>query len=210
MQIILQLFLFSSLIPIVAGLTSRRKLNTFFNLLLWSLIAAVLSEVLGSLSAKYFRNNIGVYSTYALVNISILAKMWQSHHYNTKKDNRAISITAITLMVLTTVSVCIYGFTMETLYLVISLNLLGTFLFALHHVYKEITSEYDASHTLHNPYLIVSGAYFVFVLATITIVLADSITPSQWTSHFRMFFYLIQNLLLTYAFYIYSNQTFNQ
>jgi len=210
MRVILQLLLFSTVIPLVAGLIRRSKLNTFFNLLLLSLVSSVLSEIFGYLSAEYFRNNIAVYSTYALINIPIIAKMWQSHHYNTYQDKQIISVTAILFVFLTAISIPVYGLTMETHYIVLSLNLLSSFLFALHHIYKEITSEYDASHSLHNPYLIVSGAYFVYVLATITIVLADSISHSKWTDHFRMFFFLIQNLILTYAFYIYDKQSSNQ
>ncbi len=202
---------FSALIPILVILYFRPKLNLFFKLLFASILLSVLFDILGTVGAIYFNENIIIYCLYCLFNTVLITFLWTSLEFYPDSAKRFIRILGslfFTLMIIVGFS---FNFTKEALYIISSLNVVIGVVFPLHFLYQKITHSIYSS-PLNDPYFFAAAGYILFSLSTI-IILTGQIRYSgepflvyAWV--FRQLLYLVYNLIIGYAFYIlYLSQT---
>ena len=202
---------FSALIPILVILYYKPSLNLFFKLLFASILLSVVFDILGTVGAVAYTNNIIIYCIYCLCSTILITLLWTSPPFYPEKAKRFVRIIGSLFFILMLIFCFIYNFNNDALFIISSLNVVIGVLFPLHFFYQKLTHALYAS-PLNDPYFFAAAGYILFSLSTIIILIGQvtysgqSFLVNAWV--FRQLLYLVYNLIIGYAFYIlYLSQT---
>ena len=204
---------FSALVPVLIILVYKPTLNLFFKLLFASILLSILFDIIGTTSTYFYKNNISIYCAYFFISSILVTYMWKRISFYPSSAKRLINIVGCIIVTLMVFVSLFFKMTIETFYTNSCLSVLLYLIFALQYYYQKITISLYTP-ILEDPYFIAASGYILFSLSTI-IILAVQIHFKEkpfmeYTWVLRQTFYMIFNLIIAYAFYVFNKTQLNR
>lgn len=201
---------FAAFIPVAVFLIYKPKANGFFKLLLASIFLSILFDIIGYISATIYKDNILAICAYSLLNSVLITFMWQKVSIYSSTVKSFVKTTGVIFILAMILLFLYFGKSINSLYLILCLNVLLGFIFALQYYYQKITNS-SYSPLMEDPYFVTATAYILMCLSTIIITASQIIFDGHehllatWTV--RQLFYLIYNIIIAFAFFtLYKSQ----
>ncbi len=195
---------FSVLLPILIGIRRWLFLDRFGKFIFYSLSLALVSDILGTVSAYTFKTNFLIYTAYDFLYTVLYGMAWYYLREYDKRDKRIIQLlTAITLVLMAVFF--FFGYNMSVNGVV---SLLFSMTLGLLYYYNKIVKIQIVDSLVESKFVIASASIF-FCLSSLIIYVAYNFVPRDqipyiWT--LKQLFYMLFNVLIAISFYLYRKQ----
>lgn len=205
MILLLVVFQFSALVPILVVLLKKPTLDYFFKFLFASILLSIFFDIIGDIYFFQNKSNTLVYYIYYLCNALLITFMWQKIPFYNARNTSLVKVFGYTGF-LFMVSIVLYlGLTIDTMYLISCVSVFLGLLLALQYYTKKIQIT-SMTPLLKDPYFITATGYILFCLSTIIILASQIFFKDEifvyYTWALRQAFYMIYNFIIAYAFYV--------